>query len=36
LKPVRKPEKLEVFDIDDEDEEFFYLAILEDLRKHRK
>jgi len=36
LKPVRKPEVLEAFDMDEEDEYCFYLAILEQEREHRK
>jgi len=36
LKPVHKPEVLEAFDMDDEEEHFFYLAILEQEREHRK
>jgi len=36
LKSVRKPEVLEAFDMDEEEEHFFYLAILEQEREHRK
>jgi hypothetical protein len=36
LKPVRKPEVIEAFDMDEEAEDFFYLAILEQEREHRK
>jgi hypothetical protein len=36
LKPVRKPEVLEAFDMDEEDEDFFLLAILEQEREHRR
>ena len=36
LKPLRKPEVLEVFDMDEEDEDFFLLAILEQEREHRR
>ena len=36
LKPVRKPEVLEAFDMDEEEEHFFYLAILEQEREHHK
>ena len=36
LKSVRKPEVLEAFDMDEEEEDFFLLAILEQEREHRK
>jgi hypothetical protein len=36
LKPVHKPEVLEAFDMDEEEEHFFYLAILEQEQEHRK
>jgi hypothetical protein len=36
LKRVRKPEVLELFDMDEEDEEFFLQVILEELQEHRK
>jgi hypothetical protein len=36
LKPVRKPEVIEAFDMDEEEEDFFLLAILEQEREHRK
>lgn len=36
LKPVHKPEILEVFDMDEEDEKFFLLALLADDQERRK
>jgi len=36
LKPVRKPEVLELFDMDEEDEKYFLQAILDDLKEHRR
>lgn len=36
LKPVRKPEVIEAFDMDEEEEDFFLLAILEQEREHRE
>jgi len=36
LKPVHKPEVLEAFDMDEEEEDCFYLAIVEELRESRK
>jgi hypothetical protein len=36
LKPVHKPEVLEAFDMDEEEEDFFYLALLEHDREERR
>lgn len=36
LKRVQKHEVLEAFDMDDEDEDFFYLALVEEMRERRK